>query len=57
MERLRFVAGLVLAMMIAGATPAQRPRTITQDKAETAANVPPPPPAPQTVKADRKSVV
>ena len=51
LERLRFVAGLVLAMMIAGATPAQRPRTINQDKAETAANVPSPPPAPQTVKA------
>jgi hypothetical protein len=51
LERLRFVIGVLLAMMIAGAAPAQRPRTITQDKAETAANVPPPPPAPQTVKA------
>jgi hypothetical protein len=38
-------------MMIAGAALAQRPRTLSQDKAETATNVPPPPPAPQTVKA------
>ena len=40
-----------MVMMIAGAALAQRPRTLSQDKAETATNVPPPPPAPQTVKA------
>ncbi len=47
----RFVIGVVLAMAFAGAVLAQRPRTITQDKADATMNVPPPPPAPQTVKA------
>jgi hypothetical protein len=46
---LRFILGIALAATIAGAALAQRPRTMTQDKAETNTNVPPP--APQTVKA------
>lgn len=46
-----FALGIALAMTIAGATLAQRPRTMTQDKAETTTNVTPPPAAPQTVKA------
>jgi hypothetical protein len=51
LKGLRSVTGVVLVMMIAGAALAQRPRTLNQDKAETATNVPPPPPAPQTVNA------
>ena len=51
LKRIRFVTGLVLVMMIAGAAVAQRPRAMNQDKADPAANVPPPPPAPPTVKA------
>jgi hypothetical protein len=51
LKGLRLVTGVVLVMMIAGAALAQRPRTLGQDKAETATNVPPPPPAPQTVNA------
>lgn len=48
---LRFVTGVVLVVTTAVAALAQRPRTMTQDKVETTANVPAPPPAPQTVKA------
>ena len=48
---LRLVIGVVLLMTIAGAAVAQRPRTINQDTPEAAKNIPPPPPAPQTVKA------
>ncbi|SRR6266404_6185842 len=51
LKGLRFVIGIVLVMMIAGAALGQRPRTMNQDKSEASANVPPPPPAPQTVKA------
>jgi hypothetical protein len=51
LKRIRLVTGLVLVMMIAGAAVAQRPRAMNQDKADPAANVPPPPPAPPTVKA------
>jgi hypothetical protein len=51
LKGLRFVTGIVLVMMIAGAALAQRPRTMNQDKSEASTNVPPPPPAPQTVKA------
>jgi hypothetical protein len=51
LKGLRSVTGVVLVMMIAGAALAQRPRTLSQDKAETATNVPPPAPAPQTVNA------
>jgi len=51
LKRIRFVTGLVLVMMIAGAAVAQRPRAMNQDKADPAANVPPPPPAPPTVRA------
>jgi hypothetical protein len=51
LKGLRFVTGIVLVMMIAGAALAQRPRTMNQDKSEANTNVPPPPPAPQTVKA------
>jgi hypothetical protein len=51
LKGLRPVTGVVMVMMIAGAALAQRPRTLSQDKAETATNVPPPPPAPQTVNA------
>lgn len=50
LKGLRSVTGVVLVMMIAGAALAQRPRTLSQDKAETATTVPPPP-APQTVNA------
>lgn len=45
------VAALALVTMIASVALAQRPRTMTQDTAEPSTNVPPPPPAPQTVKA------
>jgi len=45
------VIGVVLVVMTAGASLAQRPRTMTQDKTEAATNVPPPPPAPQTFNA------
>jgi hypothetical protein len=51
LKGLRFVTGIVLVMLIAGAALAQRPRTMNQDKSEASTNVPPPPPAPQTVKA------
>ena len=51
LKGLRLVAGTVLISMIAGAALAQRPRTMNQDKAEPTTNVPPPPPAPQTVNA------
>lgn len=51
LKGLRLVVGTVLILMIAGAALAQRPRTINQDKTEPTANVPPPPPAPQTVNA------
>ena len=51
LERLRFVTGVVLVMITAGAVLAQRPRTITQDKTEAATNATPPAPAPQTVNA------
>jgi hypothetical protein len=50
-KRNRLVTGVVLVMMIAGAALAQRPRAMNQDKPEPAANVPPPAPAPPTVKA------
>jgi len=45
------VAALALVTMIGGVALAQRPRTMTQDTAESSTNLPPPPPAPQTVKA------
>jgi hypothetical protein len=48
---LKLVSGTVLIVMIAGATLAQRPRTMNQDKAEPATNMPAPPPAPQTFNA------
>ncbi len=51
LKGLRLVAGVVLIMMIAGAALAQRPRTMTQDKAAPTTNVSPPPPAPPTVNA------
>jgi hypothetical protein len=51
LKGLTSVAGVVLVMIVAGAALAQRPRTLSQDKPETATNVPPPPPAPQTVNA------
>jgi len=47
----RSVTGVVLVIMISSVALAQRPQKITQDKPEPATNVPPPPPAPQTVKA------
>jgi hypothetical protein len=48
---LTFVIGIVLAMSFAAGVLAQRPRTMNQDKSDATTNVPPPPPAPQTVKA------
>jgi len=48
---LRLVTGVVLFVITAGAALAQRPRTMNQDKTEATTNVPPPPPAPQTVNA------
>lgn len=47
----KLLTGAVLLTMIAGAALAQRPRAMTQDKTDPAANVPPPAPAPPTVKA------
>jgi hypothetical protein len=47
----RLVTGILLVMMITGVAVAQKPRAITQDKPDPAANVPPPAPAPPTVKA------
>jgi hypothetical protein len=51
LKGLRSITGVVLVIMITGAALAQRPRTLSQDKPEPATNVPPPPPAPQTVNA------
>lgn len=51
LKGLSSVTGLVLIMVLASAAIAQRPRTMSQDKADTTTNVPPPPPAPQTVNA------
>jgi hypothetical protein len=48
---LTFVIGIVLATSFAAGVFAQRPRTMSQDKPDPAANVPPPPPAPPTVNA------
>ena len=48
---LTFVIGIVLATSFAAGAFAQRPRTMSQDKPDPAANVPPPPPAPPTVNA------
>jgi hypothetical protein len=48
---LRLVTGVLLVVITAGTALAQRPRTMNQDKTEATTNVPPPPPAPQTVKA------
>jgi hypothetical protein len=48
---LTFVIGIVLATSFAAGVFAQRPRTMSQDKPDPAANVPPPAPAPPTVKA------
>jgi hypothetical protein len=50
-RRLTSITAVPLVMIIACAAFAQRPRTITQDTAEASTNMPPPPPAPQTVKA------
>src|SRR5882762_3127361 len=47
----KLITGAVLVTMIAGTALAQRPRAMTQDKANPTANVPPPAPAPPTVKA------
>ena len=51
LKEIRFITGVVLVSMLAGAAVAQRPRAITQDKVEPTVNVPPPAPAPPTVKA------
>jgi len=51
LKRLWLLIGVLLVVTTAGAALAQRPRTITQDKAEPNANVPPPSPAPPTVNA------
>ncbi|MDX6500669.1 MAG: hypothetical protein QOG23_3929 [Blastocatellia bacterium] len=50
-KKLTFVIGIVLTMSFAAGVLAQRPRTMSQDKPDASTNVPPPPPAPQTVKA------
>ena len=50
-RKLTLVTAAGLVMMIACAAIAQRPRTMTQDTAEASTNIPPPRPAPQTVKA------
>jgi hypothetical protein len=42
---------VLLLMMIASAALAQRPRTMTRDAVEASTEIPPPPPAPQTVQA------
>jgi hypothetical protein len=46
-----FAIGIVLSMSFTAALFAQRPRTMNQDKSDATTNVPPPPPAPQSVKA------
>ena len=51
LKSLRFAMGIGLALALAGAVEAQRPRTMTQDKADTTTNVTQPPAAPPTVKA------
>jgi hypothetical protein len=47
----RKITAAVISLMLTGVALAQRPRTMNQDKTETAASVPTPPPAPQTVQA------
>jgi hypothetical protein len=51
LKGLRLVAGTAVILLVAGTGLAQRPRTMNQDKTEPATNMPPPPPAPQTVNA------
>jgi len=52
LRRRASVPAIALVMMIAAhAALAQRPRTMAQDTAAPSTNIPPPPPAPQTVKA------
>lgn len=51
LKLIRLLTGIVMVMMMAGAVMAQRPRSMNQDKPDPAANVPPPPAAPPTVKA------
>jgi hypothetical protein len=50
-KELRILTSMVLLLMFTGTFVAQRPRTMNQDKTEATTNVPPPAPAPQTVKA------
>src|SRR6266852_2693961 len=45
------VCAIGLVVIVAAASLAQRPRTMTQETAAASTNMPPPPPAPQTVKA------
>jgi len=50
-RRVMSFTAVALVMTIVGVAPAQRPRNITQEKTDATTNMPPPPPAPQTVKA------
>lgn len=51
LKGLKLATVAVLATMIASAALAQRPRSVPQDKPDTAKSMPTPPPAPETVKA------
>ena len=48
---IRLFTGVVFLITMAGASQAQRPRAMNQEKTEATTNVTPPPPAPQTFKA------
>src|ERR1700730_8515360 len=50
-RRVPITAAALLVMIAASAALAQRPRTMTQDTTGSSTNMPPPPVAPQTVKA------